>query len=91
MVRAYKITWYETKDTKYGGEPNIRTTKLALSKPVGYTPYDAKCALGIFISANGNLNKNTVLKIQEFDENGQIGEDIVPSAEADAIIPVARK
>lgn len=90
MVRAYKFTWYETKDTKYGGEPNIRTTKVGLSNPIGYTPYDAKCALGIFTSNNGNLKKNTILKIQEFDENGQIGEDIVPSEKEDAIIPVGR-
>ena len=34
MVRAYKFTWYETKDTKYGGEPNIRTTKIGLSNPI---------------------------------------------------------
>lgn len=54
------------------------------------TSVDAKMALQIFIRQNGNLNKVEVIKIREFNEHGQIGEDITPSDKEDAIIPVAR-
>ena len=33
--------------------------------------------------------KNTIVKIVEMDENGQIGEDIVPTEDS-AIIPAGR-
>lgn len=85
MIRNYNIEWYPTKD----GEKLKRSTFIKLSKPTGQTQYDAKAALNIFISQCGNLKKNTIIKIIEMDENGQIGEDIVPT-DNEAIIPIAK-
>lgn len=90
MLRNYEFTWYPTKDSKYGKEPNIRKNIVKLSEPIGITGVDAKAALNIFSKTFGNLNKNTIVCIKEFDENGQIGEDIVPAGDENAIIPVRR-
>ena len=85
MIRNYNIVWYPTKD----GDKFTRNTFIKLSKPTGKTEYDAKAALNVFISSCGNLKKNTIVKIVEMDENGQIGEDIVPT-ENTAILPSGR-
>ncbi len=86
MIRNYNITWYPTKD----GTNFTRNTFIKLGKPTGRTEIDAKAALNIFIGSCGNLKKNTIVKIIEMDENGQIGEDIVPTEGENAIIPIAR-
>ena len=85
MTRNYNIEWYPTKD----GENFRRETFIKLSKPIGSTSHDAKAALNIFISQFGNLKKNTIIKIIEMDENGQIGEDIIPN-NANTIIPTRK-
>ena len=85
MIRNYNIEWYPTKD----GVKFKRSTFIRLSKPTGRTEYDAKAALNIFTASCGNLKKNTIIKIVEMDENGQIGEDIVPT-DNEAIIPIAK-
>ena len=85
MIRNYNIEWYPTKD----GENFKRETFIRLSKPTGRTEYDAKAALNIFTSSCGNLKKNTIIRIKEMDENGQIGEDIVPT-DGSSIIPAGR-
>lgn len=90
MVRNYEITWYLTNDAKYGKTPTFRTNKVTLSKPTGKTSVDARAALGIFIANFGNLKKNTIVKIKEFDENGQIGADITPSDDDTAIVPIRK-
>lgn len=82
MIRKYSITWFSNKDKLQ------RTSYVKLSKPVGDTSVDAKAALNIFISEFGDLKHNTIIKIQEFDENGiQLGEDIVPS-EKTTVVPI---
>ena len=86
MIRNYTIEWYPTKD----GKEFKRSTFLKLSKPTGQTSYDAKAALNIFTSQFGNLKRNTIIKIIEMDENGQIGEDITPMDKENAIIPIGR-
>ena len=87
MRRTYAINCYPTKD----GESVSRTTMVKISKPTGKTDIDAKVAVGLFTKSCGNLKRNTIIKIQEFDENGkQIGEDITPSTEENAIIPSGR-
>lgn len=86
MIRNYNITWYPTRD----GEDFKRETFVKLSKPTGKTSYDAKAALNIFTSQCGNLKKNTIVKIVEMDENGQIGEDILPVNGENSIIPTKR-
>jgi len=85
LIRNYNIEWYPTKD----GENFKRETFIRLSKPTGRTEYDAKAALNIFTSSCGNLKKNTIIRIKEMDENGQIGEDIVPT-DGSSIIPAGR-
>lgn len=87
MKRTYAINWYPTKD----GESVSRTTMVKISKPTGKTDIDAKAAVGLFTKSCGNLKRNTIIKIQELDENGkQIGEDITPSTKENAIIPSGR-
>lgn len=86
MIRNYNIEWYPTKERN----PIHRNTFIQLSNPKGETAKDAKAALGVFISTNGNLKKNTIVKIIEMDENGQIGEDIIPTDGENAIIPIGR-
>lgn len=90
MKRIYTIEWYDKRDVKYGKTPTTRTNIITLGKPTGRTELDAKAALDIFTKSFGNLRKNEVVRIKEFDENGQIGEDIVPSTEENAIIPTGR-
>ena len=82
MIRNYNIEWYPTKD----GKDFKRQTFIRLSRPTGHTDIDAKAAVGIFTASCGNLKKNTIIKIVEMDENGQIGEDIVPT-EGSSMIP----
>lgn len=88
MKRKYVFNWY--KNVRHG-EPMIRKNSIDLIKPTGKVEYDAKAALQIFMANFGNLHKNTIISIKELDENGeQIGEDIRPSAEENAIIPAGR-
>lgn len=89
MIRNYEFTWYPTKEDKYG-KPIIRTNMIKLSHPVGKTAVDAKAAVEIFSKSFGNLNKNNIVTIKEFNENGQIGEDITPAEGENAIIPAKR-
>ena len=87
MERIYNIEWYPTKES----ELVKRNTMILLSKPTGKTEIDAKEAVNIFTKSCGNLKKNTIIRIKEIDECGnQIGEDIVPSNEENAIIPSGR-
>lgn len=88
MVRYYTIEWCPTKETSKP-KPFHRVNKVILNKPTGDTGKDAKEALNMFISNFGGLHKNTIFKIKEFNENGQIGEDIVPQEEA--IVPEIKK
>ena len=85
MIRDYNIEWYPTRD----GIEFTRETFIRLGKPIGKTEYDAKAALNIFMSQCGNLKKNTIVKIIEMDENGKIGEDIVPT-DGSSIVPTGR-
>ncbi len=87
MTRYYLFNWYENKSGRFG-VPLTRTSKITLQAPTGKVEFDAQRAVGIFIKNFGSLKQNTICWIKEFDENGQIGEDIVPTE--DAIIPVGR-
>jgi len=85
MVRSYAIEWASKKNKIK------RIAHIELSNPSGIVEIDAKSALGIFIKTFGNLNKNDIFCIKEFDENGQIGADIKPTSEENTIIPIAKK
>ena len=87
MTRIYRFKWFPTKD----GEVVSRHTLIKISNPTGETEKDAKVAVDLFIKSCGNLKKNTIIKIQELDGDGnQIGEDIIPSKDENAIIPSGR-
>ena len=87
MQRIYAIDWYPTKD----GVVVSRRTMVKISNPTGKTEIDAKSAVELFTKSCGSLKRNTIIKIKELDENGeQIGEDITPSSEENAIIPSGR-
>ena len=86
--RYYIFDWYYKKDAKYK-TPLIRHSNVSLIKFTKDTSVDAKMALQIFMKQNGNLNKVEIVKIREFDEHGQIGEDIIPSENTN-IIPSGR-
>ena len=87
MERTYAIDWYPTKD----GPVTVRRTMISISKATGETNIDAKRALNLFIKSCGNLKKNTIVRLREFDQNKkQLGEDIVPSENENAIIPSGR-
>ena len=84
MKRYYLITW---KDNRKNIE---RTSKITLSKPTGMIEVDGPQALNLFTANFGNLIKNSIIKIREFDENdNQIGEDITPQ-EGTATIPIKK-
>lgn len=90
MGRIYKIEWYEKKDLRRRG-PQIRTTMIRLSKPTNEVSIDAKTAVELFTVSCGNLRKNEIVRIKEFDDEGnQIGEDIVPQEGENAIVPTGR-
>ncbi len=87
MTRYYIIKWCE--NTTKWGKTIERNSKVVIQNPTGKVEVDAKKAVEIFIRGFGNLKQNTILSIKEFDENGQIGEDIIP-ADGSAIVPIAR-
>ena len=90
MKRTYIFKWYATKDAKYR-EADKRISTINITNAVGKTAVDAKHAVEIFCKSIGNLHKNTIVSIKEFDEQGvQIGEDIVPSDEENSIVPTGR-
>ena len=84
MVRHYLIKWVSKNDRL----KMERTTEIKLNDPTGLTEIDAKCALNIFTKNFGNLTKNDIICIKEIGENGQIGEDIVPTTTS--ILPTGK-
>jgi hypothetical protein len=88
MTRYYIFEWYE-KTTNWGKGYIIRHNRINIPNPTGKVEVDAKKAVEYFIRGFGNLKQNTILSIKEFDENGQIGEDIIPATE-NVIVPVKK-
>ena len=85
MTRYYIFKWYENK-----GKKIERTNTVSSQKPTGNTSIDAKKAVDLFTRGFGNLKRNTIVSIKECDENGQIGQDIVPQNTENAIIPIGK-
>ena len=70
-TKTFEILWF--KNEKYGNP---------IERKVVVQSIDAQSALQVFMSANGNLKKNTIIHIQELDRNGEpVGEPIVPENE----------
>ena len=71
-MKTFEILWF--KNEKYGNPIERKTVIQSI---------DAQSALQVFMSANGNLKKNTVIHIQELNKKGEpIGEPIVPAEES---------
>ena len=71
-MKTFEILWF--KNEKYGNPIERKTVIQSI---------DAQSALQVFMNANGNLKKNTVIHIQEVDYLGSpIGEPIVPAEES---------
>ena len=87
MTRLFRFTWY--KNEKYG-ESLTRHTFITVSPATGAIEKDGKRAVELFCNEFGSLKYNSIVKIQELDEDGnQIGEDIVPQ-EGSVIVPTAK-
>ena len=70
-MKTFEILWF--KNEKYGNP---------IERKVVVQSIDAQSALQVFMSANGNLKKNTVIHIQELNKDGNpVGEPIVPENE----------
>ena len=87
MMRNFKFTWTSNKN-KYAPAAT-RVSEISV-KNSGDLAIDAKAATAIFTANFGSLKKNSILSIQEFNANGNVGEPIVPSEEENSIIPVKK-
>jgi hypothetical protein len=86
MLKNFSFKWY--KNEKYR-EPMERVNSVTVSNAPADTAQAAKAATEIFIRHFGNLKQNTIISIQEYDENGPIGEPIIP-ADENSIIPTKK-
>ena len=88
MLRDFLFTYKEKKKNGFG---LVRNKKVSIAKATGDIGIDAKAALGVFISATGNLKKNEIISIQELDilTGKPIGEPIIPVADT-SIVPTGR-
>lgn len=85
MEKFFTIRWYPTRDR----DKMERTTMINMHTNTNDVSINGKRAVDLFIKSCGNLKKNTIVWIKEFDDAGnQIGEDIIPTE--DSIIPEKR-
>lgn len=84
--RHFNITWYENE--KYGTPVTRRNavTVVNASPEVGLA---AKAAVALFTKTFGSLKKNTIISLQEFNNDGPIGELITPDADNN-IVPIKK-
>lgn len=85
-MRKFIFTWY--KNVKYGKPVERKNTISVINKgDIGMT---AKAATNVFTKNFGSLKYNTIVSIQEIDENGNpVGEPITPQ-ENSSIIPTGK-
>ena len=85
-MRKFIFTWYE--NVKYGKPVERKNTISVINKgDIGMT---AKAATEVFTKNFGSLKYNTIVSIQEIDENGAaVGEPITPQEDS-SIIPTGR-
>ena len=84
--RKFAFTWYE--NPKYGN-PITRTNAVEVPNASPDTGMVAKTAVALFTKSFGNLKKNTIVSIQEFNDKGPVGEPITPNDEND-IVPTKK-
>lgn len=86
MNRHFSFKWY--KNERYR-EPMERVNSVTVTDAPMDTALAAKSAVSLFTRNFGSLKANTIVLIQEYNEDGPIGEPIVPSDEND-IVPVKK-
>ena len=85
-MRKFIFTWYE--NVKYGKPVERKNTISVINKgDIGAT---AKAATNVFTKNFGSLKCNTIISIQEINENGDaVGEPITPQEDS-SIIPTGK-
>ena len=85
-MRKFIFTWYE--NVKYGNPVERKNTISVINKgDIGAT---AKAATEVFTRNFGSLKYNTIISIQEINENGNpVGEPITPVDDS-SIVPTGR-
>ena len=86
MNRNFAFKWY--KNEKYN-KPLERTNSITVSNASPDTGLAAKTAVDIFTKTFGSLKYNTIVSIQEYNEEGPVGELITP-AEDNSIVPLKK-
>ena len=86
MNRHFSFKWY--KNEKYR-KPMERVNSVTVTEAPADTGLAAKAATSLFTKSFGSLKTNTIISIQEYNEDGPIGDPIVPSNEND-IVPIKK-
>lgn len=86
MVRNFSFKWY--KNEKYGKKV-LRTNSITVSNASSEVGEAAKAATDLFCKTFGNLKRNTIMSIQEYNEDGPVGEPIVPT-DGSSIVPIGK-
>lgn len=85
--RKFIFTWY--KNEKYNKSFERKSEIVVIDAPLDIGAA-AKSAVNIFTKSFGNLKKNTIVSIQEYNNyNEPIGEPIVPEMET-GILPIKK-
>ena len=87
MIRHFSFKWY--KNERYR-EPVERVNSITVSNASADTAQAAKAATEIFTKNFGSLKQNTIISIQEYNEDGPVGEPIIPSDETN-IVPLKKE
>lgn len=87
MNRHFSFKWY--KNERYR-EPMERVNSVTVTDAPMDTALAAKTAVTLFTRNFGSLKANTIVSIQEYNEDGPVGDPIIPSDDTD-IIPVKRQ
>ena len=86
MVRNFSFKWY--KNEKYR-EPIERANSITVSDAPADTALAARSATELFVKSFGSLRYNTIVSIQEYNDEGPVGEPIIPSDD-NSIVPLKK-
>ena len=86
MVRKFSFKWYKNEKFR---EPVERVNSITVTDASSDTGVAAKAAVNLFTKSFGSLKYNTIISIQEYDENGPVGEPIVPMEDT-SIVPLSK-
>lgn len=86
MNRQFSIKWH--KNEKYR-EPMERTNSVTVTNASADIGMAAKAAVELFTKSFGSLKYNTIVSMQEYNDEGPVGEPIVPDADNN-IVPMKK-